>query len=83
MPGSAGGEEQPPVSDESRKGRRLHLLSRDSRVEGLQLWSCWLAAAAEPAPAAVCASGSAAPGAAGTVHMCKLAHKHKAVKHPN
>lgn len=44
-------------------------------MKGLRPWSCCLAAAAEPAPAAVCASGSAAPDAAGTVHMCKLAHK--------
>lgn len=50
-------------------------------MKGLRPWSCCLAAAAEPAPAAVCASGSAAPDAAGTVHMCKLAHKHNTVKH--
>lgn len=42
----------------------------DSREYCLQQrWCCWLAAAAGPAPAALCASGPAAPDAAGTVRL--------------
>lgn len=41
----------------------------DSRENCLQRRCCWLAAAAGPAPAALCASGPAAPDAAGTVRL--------------